>query len=37
MNVSHEMDSNLNNSPKMSCGVLECTIVILQNYMLMIL
>ena len=28
---------NLNISPKMSCGVLECDIVILQNYMLMTL
>ena len=28
---------NLNISPKMSCGVLECHIVMLQNYMLMIL
>ena len=28
---------NLNISPKMSYGVLECDIVILQNYMLMIL
>ena len=34
MNVSQEMDSNLNISPKMSCGVLECGIVMLQNYML---
>ena len=37
VNVSHEMDSNLNISPKMSCGVLECDTVMLQNYMLMIL
>ena len=37
MNISHEMDSNLNISPKMSCDVLECDIVMLQNYMLMIL
>ena len=36
MNVSHEMDSNWNISPKMSC-VLECDIVMLQNDMLMIL
>ena len=35
--VSHEMDSNLNVSPKMSYGVLGCDIVTLQNYMLMIL
>ena len=28
---------NLNISPKMSYGVLECDTVILQNYMLMIL
>ena len=28
---------NLNISPKMSYGVLECDIVMLQNYMLMIL
>ena len=28
---------NLNISPKMSCGVLKCGIVMLQNYMLMIL
>ena len=27
----------LNISPKMSSGVLECDIVVLQNYMLMIL
>ena len=26
---------NLNISPKMSCGMLECDIVMLQNYMLM--
>ena len=32
MNVSHERDSNLNSSPKMSCGVLECDVVMLQNY-----
>ena len=37
VDVSHEMDSNLNISPKMSYGVLECDIVMLQNYMLMIL
>ena len=36
MNVLHEMDSNLNISPKMSYGVLECDIM-LQNYMLMVL
>ena len=28
---------NLNISPKVSCGVLECDIVMLQNYILMIL
>ena len=28
---------NLTISPKMSCGVLECDIVMLQNYMPMIL
>ena len=28
---------NLNISPKMSCGGLECDIVMLQNYTLMIL
>ena len=28
---------NVNISPKMSYGVLECDIVMLQNYMLMIL
>ena len=28
---------NLNSSPKMSHGVLECDVVMLQNYMLMIL
>ena len=27
---------SLNISPKMSCGVLECDIVMLQNYMLML-
>ena len=27
---------NLNISPKISCGMLECDIVMLQNYMLMI-
>ena len=35
-NVSHEMDRNLNVSPEMSYGVLECDIVMLQNYMLTI-
>ena len=35
--VSHEMDSSLNISPKMSHGVLQCDSVTLQNYMLMIL
>ena len=28
---------NLNISPEMSCGVLECDIVMIQNYMLMVL
>ena len=37
MNVSHEMDANLNISPKMSYGTLECDIVMLQNYTIMIL
>ena len=37
VNVSHETYRNLNISPKMSYGVLECDIVILQNDMLMIL
>ena len=32
VNVSHERYSNLNSSPKMSCGVLECDVVMLQNY-----
>ena len=36
VNVSHEIDSYLNISPKMSYGVLECDIVMLHNYMLMI-
>ena len=31
VNASHKMDSNLNMSPKMSHGVLECDIVMLQN------
>ena len=31
VNVSREMDSNLNISPKMSCGVLECDSVMLQS------
>ena len=35
--VSHEMGSNLNMSPKMPYGELECGIVMLQNDMLMIL
>ena len=35
--VSRELDSNVNISPKMAYGVLECDIVMLQNYMLMIL
>ena len=37
VNVSHEMDSNLNISPKMSCGVLEWDTVMLHNGMLVIL
>ena len=37
MDVLHEMDSNLHISPKMSYDVLECDIVMSQNYMLMIL
>ena len=37
VNVSHGMGSNLNISPKLSHGVLECDNVMLQNYMLMIL
>ena len=37
VNVSHEMDSNMNISPKVSYSVRECDIVMLQNYMLMIL
>ena len=32
-----EMDSTLNTSPKMSSGVLERDVVMLQNYMLMTL
>ena len=30
VNVSHEMDSNLNTSPEMSYGVLECDIVVTE-------
>ena len=37
LNVSHEMGSNLHVSPKMSYGVLDRDIVVVQNYMLMIL
>ena len=37
LSISHEMDGNLNISPKMSYGVLECDIVMLHSYMLMIL
>ena len=37
MNVLNQMDRNLNISPKMSYSVLECDIVMLQNYMFMIL
>ena len=33
----HERDGNLNVSPKMSHGVLECDIVVLQNQVLTIL
>ena len=36
VNVMHEVDSNLNISPKVSYGVLECDIVMLQNCMLMV-
>ena len=35
--LAREMDSHLNMSPNMSHGVLECDIVMLQNYVLMIL
>ena len=37
VNVLRELDNNLSISPKMSEGVLECDIVTLQNYMLIIL
>ena len=37
VNVPHEMDSDLNISPKMSHRVLECDIVMLEKCMLMIL
>ena len=37
VNVSHEMDNNLNMSLKMSHGVLECDTVTLQNHTLMTL
>ena len=37
VNVSHEMDSNLDISSEMSHGVRERDIVMLQNYMLMTL
>ena len=30
MNISHEMDNNLNISPKMSYGVSECDIVVTE-------
>ena len=33
--VSHETDSNVTISPKMSYGVLQCDVVMLQNYMLL--
>ena len=36
VSVSHEMDSNLSISLKMSYGVLECDIVMSQHHMLMI-
>lgn len=35
--VSHEADSNLNLSPEMPRGVLECDVVRSQNYLLMVL
>ena len=37
VNVSHEVDSHLHISPKMSHGVLQCDIVMLQNDMLLVL
>ena len=37
VNVSYEMDSKLNISPKMPYSVLECDIVMLQNYIFMML
>ena len=37
LNLTHEMDSNLSISPKMSYGVLEHDIAMLQNYIFMIL
>ena len=37
VSVLHEMDSSWNISPKMSEDVLECGVVLLQNYMLVIL
>ena len=36
VNVSREMDSNLNVSPEMSQGLLECGVALLQNFLLMI-
>ena len=30
MNISHEVDSKVNVSPQVSCGVLECAVVVLQ-------
>ena len=37
VNVSREMDSSLNMSANVAYGGLECDMVMLQNYMLMIL
>lgn len=35
VSVVYEVGSNLNIAPKRSCSVLECDIVMLPNYMLM--